>query len=339
MASAISNAGRIRTNTPAESAYNALSSSSQSIALRQLRLSTGKRINSASDDVSGFITSRSMNARVGSLRSALNAVGDASNVVAIAQDGLDNISSLVRQIQTATASAASGALGTDERVALGQSAFRLVEQIQTVVDSTVFGGQQLLGGTFSGDFVIGFSQNQTAASTSSTGLNIVLQTLSVDLTTTNSSSISGVSNFQINTGILVGSGSTTGRANQNNVSNFAGVAGLNLQSFNSSSISTNDLGLFSRDNISTTLSSLTQALTNISRVGGYLGGVQNRLDSQRDALQSQITNFNAAISRIEDADVAEEQLQLIRSQFLLQTSITSLAQANQNPQNFLQLLR
>ncbi|HRE56939.1 MAG TPA: flagellin [Candidatus Kapabacteria bacterium] len=37
--------------------------------------------------------------------------------------------------------------------------------------------------------------------------------------------------------------------------------------------------------------------------------------------------------------MALEQLELIKSQFLQQTSITSLAQANQNPQQFLQLLR
>jgi flagellin len=149
---AISNAGRIRTNTPAENAYNSLRGASDSIALRQLRLSTGKRINSASDDVAGYITSRSLGGRVTSLRSAVNAVGDAKNVTSITQDGLSNISSLLTQIQQSTATAASGALGTDEKVALAQSAYRLVQQIQTVVDSTVFGGRALLGGSYSGDF-------------------------------------------------------------------------------------------------------------------------------------------------------------------------------------------
>ena len=56
-------------------------------------------------------------------------------------------------------------------------------------------------------------------------------------------------------------------------------------------------------------------------------------------LKSQITNYNAAISRIEDADVAQEQLSLIKSQFLQQASLISLTQANQQPQAFLQLFR
>jgi flagellin len=104
-------------------------------------------------------------------------------------------------------------------------------------------------------------------------------------------------------------------------------------------VSSSNLGIFSNTNIQTTLTSLSTALNNISKVASYLGGLTNRLASQEDALKSQITNYNAAISRIEDADVAQEQLKLIRAQFLQQASIVSLAQANQAPSSFLQLLR
>jgi flagellin len=273
--------------------------------LRQLRLSTGKRINSASDDVAGYITSRSLGSRVTSLRSALNAVGDGKNVTSITQDGLSNISTLLTQVQQASATASSGALATDEKVALAQSAYRLVQQIQTVVDSTVFGGRTLLGGSYSGDFVIGFQAS-----------NAVL-TLGIDLTTANATS--NVVNVRAA------------------ASEFAGISGLNLSSLND--VTTSSLGIFSNTQISLTLQSLSLAADNLSKFASFVGGISNRLDSQQEALQSQITNFNSAISRIEDADVATEQLELIRGQFLQQTSITSLAQSNQNPQNFLQLLR
>lgn len=305
MPTALFGGGRIRTNTPSENAYNALQSANSNIALRQLRLSTGKRINSAADDVAGYITSRALSSRVGSLRSALTAVGDAKNVASIAQDGLDNISALMIKIKDATATAASGALGTDEKVALAQAAYRLSEQIQTVVDSTVFGGQELIKGAFSGDFVIGFNANNT------------LQTLAIDLSTATNGSFA----FNVNT--------------LNNTA-FAGVTGLSMASL--SSISTTDLGMFSSDQIATTLTSLSNALNNVSKFASYIGGSINRLDSQDEALRSQITNFNAAISRIEDADVAQEQLELVKAQFLQQTSVISLSQSNQSPQTFLQLL-
>ncbi|MCX8055907.1 MAG: flagellin, partial [Ignavibacteria bacterium] len=152
MPSAISGESRIRTNIPAENAYNALTASSNNIALRQLRLSTGKRINSAADDVSGYITSRALQARNGALKAALNSAGDAKNVTSIAQDALDQIYSLMAQIKDATATASSGALGTDEKVALAKGAYRLAQQIQFITDSTVFGGKQLLQGNFTGEW-------------------------------------------------------------------------------------------------------------------------------------------------------------------------------------------
>lgn len=311
MPSAVSGAGRIRTNTPAENAYNALQASSSNVALRQLRLSTGKRINSASDDVAGYITSRSLQARNGALKAALGAVGDAESVANIAQDAFDNINNLLTSIKDAASTASSGALGTNEKVALAQSAYRFAQQIQTIVDSTVFGGSQLLNGSFSGDFVIGFNASNS------------LLTLAVDLTTQASST-----NFNISGNFLT---SVTGN------SNFAGVTGLDLNSL--SSISSSDLGIFAVANISTTLTSLASALDNVNKVASYLGGVSNRLASQTDSLKSQITNYNAAISRIQDTDVATEQLELVKAQFLQQTSIITLSQANQNPQQFLQLFR
>ena len=151
---AIGGNSRIRTNIPAENAYNALESSNQDISLRQLRLSTGKRINNAADDVAGYITSKALIARNGSLKAAQTAVGDAQNISYIVMDSFDNISTLLTEIKESTSTAASGAMGTDEKVALGKAAYRMVQQIQTLVDSTVFGGRQLIDGTYSADFVI-----------------------------------------------------------------------------------------------------------------------------------------------------------------------------------------
>ena len=151
MSTAMYSGARIRTNLPAEQAYNALITAGKKISESQLRLSTGKRINSAADDVAGFITSKSLIARNGSLRAAKQAAGDAKNVTGISMDSLEQIADLVTTIKDMAAQASAGALGTDEKVTLANSAFRLAEQIQFITDSTVFGGQQLLQGTFSGN--------------------------------------------------------------------------------------------------------------------------------------------------------------------------------------------
>ncbi len=318
MPTAIAQGSRIRTNTPAENAYNALQAASNQIALRQLRLSTGKRINSAADDVAGFITSRALQARVGALKKALLAAGEAINVTSISQDALDNIQGLLTQIKDMAAQASTGALGTNEKVALAKAGYRLAQQIQFVVDATEFGGKQLLWGNYSGTWAIGFYADNTILS------------IGVDLTTNNPDFNIASNNFNLNatTAAISPAGFTT---------NFAGVSGLSLQSLND--VTATDLGIFSTAQISATLTSLALAIDNVNKVASYLGGIQGRIAAHEELLKSQITNYNAAVSRIEDADVAQEQLELIKQQFLLQTSLISLTQANQQPQAFLQLFR
>jgi flagellin len=306
---AVGGNARIRTNISAENAYNALETSNRDISLRQLRLSTGKRINAASDDVAGYITSRALAARNGALKSALLTVGDGFNITNIGMDSLDNIYNLMLTIKDATAQAASGAMGSDEKIALAKASYRMVQQIQTVVDSTVFGGRQLLDGTYSADFFV------------STNSKHELLTIPIDLTFTNIE-------YDVTGNYM--------NVNSLQTDYFAGVEGLDMRMFYD--VGENDLGIFSIDRISVTLQSLAKAIDNINKTATYLGGIANRLTSQEDLLKGQITNYNAAISRIEDADVAKEQLQLVKSQFLQQSSITSLAQANQNPQQYLKLI-
>ncbi|MGI6369219.1 MAG: hypothetical protein GX372_03950 [Ignavibacteria bacterium] len=374
----ISGGARIRTNIPAQNAYNSLSEASNIIARSQLRLSTGKRINSASDDVAGYITSKSLTARTGALQAALQAAGDAKNVTGIAQDALDQIGALLTQIKDATAQASSGALGSDEKVALAKSSYRLAQQIQFITDSTVFGGKQLLQGNFSGDWVTGYYANDE------------LMTVKIDLTTNNleefnivnvpgSPDSTTVGLFDLNatkdakairqavtytagpdetrnTGVDEDGNLTTETINRQIVNleetklmtgaatSFAGVAGLNLEDFNE--VAANDLGIFTNDGnggsgtgVHLTLQSLSRAINNINKVASYLGGIHTRLSSQEEVLKSQTTNYKAAISRIEDTDIAEEQMRLITAQFLQSASLTSLAQSNQNPATFLQLLQ
>lgn len=300
---------RIRTNSSAELAYNAMNVANRDISKNQLRLSTGLRINNASDDVAGYITSRALQQRNGIIKSSLKIAGDARNVANITMDSMEGIAEMVREIRTHTATATSGAMGTAEKVALAKSAFRFAQQIQTIVDSTVFGGRQIIDGTFSANFFVGTNAANN------------LLTIQMDLTSTNAE-------FDIN----------SGQFNTNSLitSDFAGVTGLDLRLLND--VVSNDLGIFDDDNIGLTLTSLAYAIDNITKVGSYVGGIANRIDSQEEVLEQQIVNYNAAISRIQDTDVAQAQLHLVRDQFLQQASLTSLAQANQNPAQFLQLI-
>ena len=359
MATAMYSGAKIRTNMPAEQAYNALTASGKKISESQLRLSTGKRINSAADDVAGFITSKSLLARNGSLKAAKQAAGDAKNVTSIAMDSLEQIGDLVTQIKDMAAQASAGALGTDEKVTLANAAYRLASQIQFITDSTVFGGKQLLQGSYSGNWVTGYSavnqlmtiginldfKGQNVGTIASENNAKNLYNLTGGFESDGKTKIDPV-NFNLNATLNQlnsNKGTTTGGPGTietvTESDGFAGVVKLNLSELGAITADSLSTSMWGTDKIQSTLQSLDIALNNVNKVGSYLGGIQTRLNFQEETLTSQITNYKAAISRIEDADVAEEQMKLITQQFLQSASLTSLAQANQNPTEFLQLLR
>ena len=69
------------------------------------------------------------------------------------------------------------------------------------------------------------------------------------------------------------------------------------------------------------------------------GASTNRLSSALNNLQVTYTNYQAAESRIRDADFAYETAQYTKNQIMVQAGTSVLAQANQSPQNVLSLLR
>ncbi len=329
MPSGVASGPKIRTNIPALNAYNALAIQDRAIAQSQLRLSTGLRINSASDDVAGYITSRSLSSRNSALYSARDAVGQAKNVTSISQDALESIADQLIDIKRNTAAATSGALGTDEKVALAKSAFRMAEQIQAITDSTVFGGKQLLQGEFTGDWTVGYYAN-----------NELLE-IEINLSKNNSDyDLQGNASNDFNLNATYDKTATDNRVAEIGSSsvaakNFAGVEGLDLSRLNA--VKTDNLGIFSEENIDATLLSLSDAIQNVTKVAAYVGGIETRLNSQENLLNTQITNFQSAISKIEDADIAKEQMKLTIANFLHESAMNSLAQANQNPEAFLKL--
>lgn len=87
------------------------------------------------------------------------------------------------------------------------------------------------------------------------------------------------------------------------------------------------------------LATLDTELDSISSARATLGAGQSRLSSTVNNLTDNIANLSEARSRIQDADYTAETTALAKSQILSQASTAMLAQANQNQQNVLSLLR
>jgi flagellin len=100
----------------------------------------------------------------------------------------------------------------------------------------------------------------------------------------------------------------------------------------------NSLNISTATGANDAIQTLDFVLTQIGRVRGDVGAVQNRFTSAIQGLQVASENISAARSRIKDADVAHETAELTRNQILTQAGVSVLAQANQLPQAALSLL-
>ncbi|SDY60770.1 flagellin N-terminal helical domain-containing protein [Tindallia californiensis] len=81
------------------------------------------------------------------------------------------------------------------------------------------------------------------------------------------------------------------------------------------------------------------AIIQVAQLRGELGAIQNRLEYTSANLDNTMENMTAALSRIEDADMALEMSEYTKMNVMMQAGTSMLAQANQQPQMVLQLLQ
>jgi flagellin len=89
----------------------------------------------------------------------------------------------------------------------------------------------------------------------------------------------------------------------------------------------------------TEIANIETQIASVSSGRSYLGAMQNRLEHTIKNLDNASENLQGAESRIRDVDMAKEMMEMTRTNVLNQASQAMLAQANQQPQAVLQLLR
>ncbi|MCY8307494.1 flagellin Hag [Bacillus vallismortis] len=114
---------------------------------------------------------------------------------------------------------------------------------------------------------------------------------------------------------------------------------IDSMSANALGVDTLDVTDFANTPFDTQLESIDTAINNVSKQRAKLGAVQNRLEHTINNLGASSENLTAAESRIRDVDMAKEMSEFTKNNILSQASQAMLAQANQQPQNVLQLLR
>jgi len=388
---AVSSGSRINTNIAALNALNALNAVNSDLAVHQLRLASGKRINSAADDASGYVISQKMSGTINALQAASNNVGDATNLLSVAEGGYQTISDLLTQMKDKITSFNNAGYGSQEQDALAGEIDQLAKEIDDAQSQTAFNGKAVINGSFSmgstvdatGGVVVGTSlaSGTGAASVSAmdvsgakggatftftAGTNSVTlddgaghsQTVSTAVLAQGGSESLNFDTLGVKVTLLGNATSTSAQEiadslGTKTVKTTAGSApswqvGESASEVFSVSLSTDVSsaallgvagGSITAANMSTVAANIDSAINTVLSANGAVGAAINRLSSKSDMLQNAITNTQAAQSRIQDADIAQEQIASVKDQILQQTATAQLAQANSSPQVFLRLFQ
>ncbi|MEN4010542.1 MAG: flagellin [Chloroflexota bacterium] len=162
---------RIAGNIGAMNALNALSGINKQLATYQTRLATGKRINSAADDPAGLSIATKLQSRSEGLKVALNNIGDAKNLLAVAESGLGRINDILLQMRNKSLQAASDTMGAAERDIIKTQLTQFALQIDDIVAQTKWNDTSLLDSTTDFRFQTGADSTDAISFTAISGID------------------------------------------------------------------------------------------------------------------------------------------------------------------------
>jgi len=142
----MANAFAINTNIQAQQAFQNLQSTNDQLSQLRERLTTGLRVNEASDDAAGFQIANQLEAKTGAQGQALRNIGDAKSALSTAEGALDSQLSILQSAKEKATQAANGSLSQDERNAIAGELNELASEVNDIQENTKFNGKQLLNG-------------------------------------------------------------------------------------------------------------------------------------------------------------------------------------------------
>ena len=152
----------VQTNVQSMFAYNHMEKTSASLSKTFARLSSGYRINDASDDAAGLGISKSMNAQVRSYAVAERNANDAISMVQTADGGADQIHELLTRMRDLAVQASNGSLAANDYTNLDAEFQASLSEIDRIATATQFNGINLLSGVAAGrDFQVGIGTAST----------------------------------------------------------------------------------------------------------------------------------------------------------------------------------
>jgi flagellin len=300
----------INTNVASLNAQRSLTASGAELKTAMERLSSGKKINSASDDAAGFAIAERMTAQIRGLNMAAKNASDGLSMLATIENATNDITGMLHRMRELAVQGINDTNGTQDRAYLQLEVDALMEEINRVASDTQYNGKSVLNGSMAN--TVDSSGNITAY-----GGQIQVGT---DANQTVGFGVNSVDTVALNL-------SAAGTAENHSTAAKEFVAG------------TSQIDVSSATNASTSLAKISAAIEQVAGDRAGYGALQNRLEYTVSNLLNVAEYTTAARSRIEDADFAAESARLAKAQVLQQSGTAMLAQANASSQLALSLFR
>ena len=158
----------INTNTSATVTANALAKNERAMSQAMERLSTGQRINSASDDAAGLAISSKMTSQINGLNQAVRNANDAISQVKTEEGAMIEVTNMLQRMRSLAVQSSSGTNTSTDRAALDTEFTALASELQRIGANTQWNGVDLVDGVGTSGaqaFQVGANASQTISHT------------------------------------------------------------------------------------------------------------------------------------------------------------------------------
>jgi flagellin len=163
----------VNTNVTSMKAQGNLNKAQTATATSMERLASGLRINSAKDDAAGLQISNRLTSQINGIGVAMRNANDGISIAQTAEGSMSESTNILQRMRDLSLQSANGSNSTDDRSAMQKEISSLQTELTRISETTSFGGQKLLDGSYgSQKFQVGSNANETiSVSLSSTASN------------------------------------------------------------------------------------------------------------------------------------------------------------------------
>ncbi len=298
----------INTNNSAMSALQTLRSINSNLETTQNSVSTGYRVDTASDNAAYWSIATTMRSDNKALSAVSDALGLGAAKVDTAYTAMDNAIDVVDEIKSKLVAATEDGV---DKSKVQEEISQLQQQLLSIAQSASFSGENWVAGADGTKSVVSsFVRDGSGA------VSVKMTEYALDTSSTGN--------------VLFGMSSGT-------IDTSAGILGT--ADTNGDSVYSLDITDFTTGQIQSALSTIESALSAMTSAGAQLGSISTRIDLQEDFVSALSDSIDSGVGRLVDADMEEESSKLSALQTQQQLAIQSLSIANSSSQNILSLFR